>query len=167
MISIIVAVSNHGVIGINNQLPWHLPADLKRFKTLTMGKALIMGRKTYESIGKPLPGRRNLIVSHHLNLNLPGCEVVNSLNDALMLAQDIINKKTTDQEVMIIGGAQLIEQSLPIANRLYVTYIHHDFEGDCFLPEFDKKQWREIEREEHQADEKNKYDYSFVVLERV
>jgi len=158
-LSIIAALANNRVIGIENRLPWHLSADLKYFKAITLGKPIIMGRKTYESIGKPLPGRRNIIVSRNSEYQAAGCEVVSSLNNALALVKDC-------KEVMLIGGAQLFAQALPQADRLYLTFIHHNFNGDSFFPEWDAHQWHETNRVDHHADSNNQYDYSFVTLER-
>src|SRR5262249_14123565 len=152
------ALSQNNVIGIENRLPWHLPADLKHFKTLTMNKPIIMGRKTYESIGRPLPGRRNIIISRNPQFSAPGCECVTSLSEALLLT-------AAAPEVMVIGGTQLIEAALPKADRLYLTFIHQDFDGDCFFPEWDRAQWREISREDHTADSDNPYTFSFVTFE--
>jgi dihydrofolate reductase len=159
MLSIITAIAQNGVIGIENRLPWHLPADLKHFKALTLGKPIIMGRKTYQSIGKPLPGRRNIVVSRNPQFNVQGCEVVGSLDEALVLT-------SAEAEVMVIGGAQLIAQALPKATRLYLTFIHQDFVGDCFFPEWDRGQWEEISDVEHLPDNNNPYSFSFVTLQR-
>lgn len=156
-LSIIVAMANNHVIGNQNQLPWHLPADLKHFKALTLGKSIIMGRKTYESIGKPLPQRRNIIISRQKDLSIPGCEVVGSLEDALTLIEG-------DAEGMIIGGSQIFLAALPLVSKIYLTVIQHDFNGDIFFPELDMSQWQEISREDHTPDEKNLYPYSFITL---
>ncbi len=159
MISIIAALAQNQTIGINNRLPWHLPADLQHFKKLTLGKPIIMGRKTYESIGKPLPGRRNIVISRNPQFTAPGCEVVPSLEAALTLTDSV-------EEVMIIGGAQLIAETLPLADRLYLTLIHQDFEGDCFFPDWNPQQWQQINREDHPADAANPYAYSFITFVR-
>lgn len=160
-ISLIVAMDRNRVIGNKNQLPWHLPADLKHFKELTMGKPIIMGRKTFESIGKPLPGRRNLIVSTQQDYQVNGCEVFSSLVSAIEAAQK------DQHEIMIIGGATIFAQALPLASRLYLTIIDHEFTGDTFFPVWVKTEWQEIKREQHAPDEKNVYRYSFVDLKRV
>ncbi len=160
MLAIIAALAQNSSIGLNNQLPWHLPADLKHFKNLTLGKPIIMGRRTYESIGKALPGRRNIIVSSNTQFTAQDCEVVPSLEAALSLTAH-------DPEVMVIGGAQLITTALPKADRLYLTFIHQDFPGDCFFPDWDQQQWQEINREDHKADTVNLSDYSFVTFARV
>ena len=148
-----------GVIGHEGDLPWHLSADLKHFKAVTMGKPLIMGRKTHESIGRPLPGRKNIIMTRFSDFIAEGCTVVHSLDDAFQAAGDA-------DEVMIMGGSAIYDQSLARANRLYITEVNADVSGDVYFPEFDKSEWVEIERENHSADEKNNFDYSFVILER-
>lgn len=158
-ISLIVAKSRNNVIGNNNQLPWHLPADLKHFKTITMGKPIIMGRKTFDSIGKPLPGRRNIIISRQQNFYIDGCEIFHSIDDALSAVK-------TEKEVMIIGGTNLFLQVLPIAERIYLTVIAADFEGDTFFPELDYAQWQTISEEKWLPDEKNKYPYCFQTLDK-
>ncbi|HVV68614.1 MAG TPA: dihydrofolate reductase [Gammaproteobacteria bacterium] len=161
-ISLIVAMSSNHVIGINNRLPWHLPADLKHFKELTWGKPIIMGRKTYESIGKPLPGRRNIIVSHNTQLKIADCEVVSSLEAAFALV-------ATAPEAMVIGGAQLFKAAAEYADRLYLTIIHATFEGDSFLPEEiavdNPLRWQLVEDVKHSADAKNPYAYNFLTFQ--
>lgn len=158
-ISLIAAMADNRVIGIDNTLPWHLPADLRHFKKITMGKPILMGRKTYESIGKPLPGRTNIIVTTDRGYQAPGCIVVHSIDEALGATQE-------SEEVMVIGGASFYEQLLPRADRLYLTLIHADFAGDAYFPDIDPTQWREIGRTDGEPDETNPYRYSFVVLER-
>lgn len=148
-----------GVIGLEGVLPWRLSADLKHFKAITMGKPLVMGRKTHESIGRSLPGRKNIVLSHAKDFDAEGCTIVHSLDDALQAAGDV-------DEVMIMGGSGIYDQSLARADRLYLTEVHADVSGDVYFPEFNKGEWLEIEREEHSADEKNNFDYSFVILER-
>lgn len=159
-ISIIVAMDKKGIIGLEGGLPWHLSADLKHFKTITMGKPLIMGRKTHKSIGRPLPGRKNIVLTHSKEFKAEGCTVVHSLEDAFQAAGDV-------DEVMIMGGSGIYDQSLARAGRLYLTEVDADVKGDVYFPEFNKGEWIEVEREEHSADEKNDFDYSFVVMERV
>ncbi|MFA7095676.1 MAG: type 3 dihydrofolate reductase [Gammaproteobacteria bacterium] len=158
-ISLIVAMDRNRLIGADNGLPWRLPADLKYFKSITMGKAIIMGRKTYESIGRPLPGRTNIVVTRERGYQAPGCIVVHSIDEALA-------RPECGDEVMIIGGASFYEQMLPRADRLYVTFIDAEFAGDTYFPAFDLDAWREIRREDHEPDEQNRYRYSFTVLER-
>ena len=159
-ISFIVAKARNGVIGDNNQLPWRLPADLKHFKAVTLGKPVLMGRKTFESIGKPLPQRTNIVVTRDAAYQAEGCVVVHSIDAALAAAKDA-------EEVMVIGGAQFYEQLLPRAERIYLTEVHEDFAGDAVFPEFDAQQWQEVERRDFEPDEKNAHAYSFLVLERV
>jgi dihydrofolate reductase len=158
-LSIIAALSENYVIGQQNQLPWHLPADLKHFKTITWGKPILMGRKTYESIGKALPGRRNIIITRNPQFQAEGCEITWSLEQALSLVKD-------SEEVMVIGGAELFAQALPKASRLYLTMIRHHFAGDCFFPPWDSKQWQEVERVDFAADDSFPYGFSFLVLDR-
>jgi len=160
IISIIVAMDKKGVIGLDGDLPWHLSADLKHFKAITMGKPLIMGRKTHESIGRPLPGRKNIVLTHSQEFKTEGCTVVYSLEEALIAAGEV-------DEVMIMGGSGIYDQSLASADRLYLTEVHADVNGDVYFPEFDRSEWVEIEREDYSTDDKNNFDYSFVVMERV
>ncbi len=159
IISFIVAMDKKGVIGHEGDLPWHLSADLKHFKAVTMGKPLIMGRKTHESIGRPLPGRKNIIMTRSPGFIAEGCTVVHSLDDVFQAVGDV-------DEVMIMGGSAIYDQSLTRTDRLYLTEVHADVSGDVYFPEFNKSEWVELEREDHSADEKNNFDYSFVILER-
>ncbi len=161
MISMISAMAENRVIGYKNTLPWHLPADFTWFKEKTKGKTVVMGLNTFKSIGeKPLPNRKHIILHHDANYVLPeNCVLATSLSQALELGKD-------EEELMICGGASIYTQFLPHANRLYLTYIDHTFEGDTYFPEFNMAEWKEVSRENHQPDEKNKYNYSFVVLER-
>lgn len=159
-ISIIAAVAENRVIGHKNQLPWHLPNDLRNFKALTLNKPVIMGRKTFESIGKPLPGRENIIITRQQDYPAPGCQVMDSLEQALEYASD-------QEEVMIIGGANIYEQALPHADRMYITQIHCGFNGDALFPEWNEAEWREVKREDHSDDNLNVFPYSFLVLERL
>ena len=158
-IALIVAMAENRVIGCNNQLPWRIPADLRHFRALTMGKPIIMGRKTYESIGRPLPGRDNIVISGDRLYQAEGCRVVYSIDQALDASGDC-------EEAMIVGGANLYRQTLEIADRLYLTLVKAEPEGDTWFPQIESQQWREIERETHKADESNEYDYDFVVLDR-
>ena len=160
MISIIVAASTNNVIGVRGELPWRLRDDLKRFKQLTLGKPVIMGRRTFESIGRPLPGRDNIVITTDRHYQADGCRVVHSIDQALVAAGDC-------EEVMIIGGADLYRQTLETADRLYLTLVKAAPEGDTWFPVIEPQQWREIERESHQADEHNEFDYDFVVLDRI
>lgn len=158
-LSLIVAMDENRLIGSGNRLPWHLPADLAYFKRTTMGKPIVMGRKTYESIGRPLPGRRNIVVSRNAGLGAAGVEVVAGIDAALDLCADA-------DEVMLIGGASLYQQTLARAERLYLTLIHHAFEGDTWFPEFESGHWREENRRNFDADEDNPYAYSLIDLVR-
>ena len=158
-ISLIVALARNRVIGRDNQLPWRLSADLQHFKGLTMGKPIVMGRKTHESIGRPLPGRANIVVTRDSGFSAEGCRVVHSIDEALVAAGDV-------DEVMIMGGENLYSQLLPRADRLYLTEVQAEVSGDAWFPEFDETQWQELERESHRADENNEFDYDFVVLAR-
>ena len=160
MIAIVVAVAENNVIGKNNQLIWHLPADLRFFKNLTMGHPIIMGRKTYESIGKPLPGRTTVIITRQHGFEAPGCIVVNSIDEAISEA------RTIDQEVYIIGGAEIYKQALAKTDNIYLTRVHHNFDGDTFFPELDEAEWEMESEEKHEPDEKNMYSYSFITLKR-
>jgi dihydrofolate reductase len=159
-ISIVVAMAANRVIGRDNQLPWHLPADLKHFKETTMGKPILMGRKTWESIGRPLPGRTNIVITRDENYDAPGCVVVHSIEAALQAA-------AKQDEVMIIGGAEFYRQVLPQTDSIYLTRINEDFEGDTLFPELDSSEWQEAERIDCDADEKNPHSYSFITLDRV
>ncbi|MCR8922196.1 dihydrofolate reductase [Dasania sp. GY-MA-18] len=164
-ISMIVAVAENGVIGRNNQLPWYLPEDLKYFKRVTMAKPIVMGRKTFESIGRPLPGRSNIVVTRNTHFSAEGVKVVGSIDEAIKLADDIAVIDGA-KELMIIGGAQLYADILPKVDRLYLTEVHAVVEGDAFFPEIDREMWREVAREKYLASGPNTYDYSFVVLDR-
>ena len=159
-IALIAAMAENRVIGRANRLPWRLPADLRRFKSVTMGKPVIMGRKTYESIGTPLPGRSNIVVTRDPDYRAPGCQVVHSLEQALEAGAG-------HAEVMVIGGAELYRQALGRAERIYLTLVRAEVEGDALFPDIEPQQWRELERESHRADERNQYDYDFVTLQRV
>lgn len=158
-ISLIVAMDQNGLIGRDNDLPWRLSADLQYFKQITMGKPIIMGRKTHESIGRALPGRQNIVISRDSAFIAEDCTVVSSIPDALLAAGNV-------EEVMFMGGASLYEQVLPRIERLYLTQVHTKLEGDTWFPEWDKKEWQQVSRIDYLADEKNEFDYSFIVLER-
>ncbi len=164
-LALIVAMAENRVIGINNNLPWHLSEDLKYFKRVTMGKPIIMGRKTFESIGKPLPGRANIVVTRNTDYQVEGIKVVHSLAEAKTLCESITMIDGVE-EAMVIGGAELYQQALELADRLYLTYVHAEVSGDAFFPEFKQADWEEIASEDFQAVEPNIYDYSFTVLER-
>ncbi|MGJ7921821.1 dihydrofolate reductase [Neobacillus sp. LXY-4] len=160
MISLIWAMDENRVIGQNNQLPWHLPGDLKFFKQTTMGKPIAMGRKTFDSIGRLLPGRENIIITRNLDYSYQGCTVLHSVQELTQYAKQL------DQEVFIIGGAEIFKQSLPFADRLYITKIYHSFEGDTYFPEINLDEWTMEFREPGVKDEKNPYDYEFFIYSR-
>jgi len=158
-LSIIAAMSANRVIGSNNDLPWRLPADWKHFKNLTMGHHLIMGRKTFESIGRPLPGRTTVVITRQTGYAPEGVLVAHSVEQALQMAAG-------DDEVFVAGGAQIYQQMLPRADRLYLTSVHEEFEGDTNFPEFEESDWELISEEGYAPDEKNHYPYSFLIYER-
>jgi dihydrofolate reductase len=160
-ISLIVAMASNRAIGLNNQMPWHLSADLKRFKQITMGHPIIMGRKTFEAIGKPLPGRTNIIVSRTSHYQQDGCYVADSIEAAISLGCRLAN------EVFVIGGATLYEATLPLTDTLYITQINQEFEGDTFFPSIDKTQWAEAGREDIINDDTVNFSYSFLTFHRV
>lgn len=158
-INLVVARAHNGVIGRQGTLPWHLPADLKRFREITTGHPIVMGRLTHQSIGRVLPGRRNLVVTSHPDAVAPGATAVPSLEAALVAAGRV-------SDVMIIGGVALYEATLPRADRIYLTEVHADIEGDVTFPPLAPAQWREVAREDHPADTHNPLSYSFVILDR-
>jgi|TARA_B100000315_G_scaffold100289_1_gene92169 dihydrofolate reductase len=159
-------MADNRVIGRNNNLPWHLAEDLKYFKRVTMGNCIIMGRKTWESIGRVLPGRTNIVVTANPDYLAEGVRVVHSLEEALSLAESI-SEIDGSEEAFIIGGAGLYQTALPMAQRFHLTRVHADVEGDTYLAEFDQSQWREISRQEFQKSDTNPYDYSICLLERI
>ena len=159
IISIIVAIGKNNVIGLKNTLPWNLPADMEHFKQLTKGKSIIMGQKTFESIGKPLIDRINIVLTLDKNFTPSGCQIVHSIKEALEMVKN-------SKEVMICGGVSIYRQFLPLADRIYLTLIQGDFEGDAFFPEFDRSLWKEVERVENKPDRKNPYKYTFLTLEK-
>lgn len=159
-LTIILGMDENGGIGYQNQMPWHLPADLKHFKSLTMGKPILMGRKTYTSIGRPLPGRRNVVITRDKNFVAPGVEIYHSPEEALLAL-------TVQPEVMLIGGAELIKQLMPQADCMMLTHIHSSFTVDTYCPEWNKNEWSLIAEEKHPADEKNSYPYTFSTYTRL
>ncbi len=159
LLSLIVAMDQDRVIGRDNALPWHLPADLAHFKRATLGKPVVMGRKTHASIGRPLPGRRNLVVTSNPDYDAPGCEIVAGIDAALAACDDT-------EEIMLIGGATLYAQTLARADCLYVTLIHHRFDGDTRFPEFDAGAWRVENRQDFAPDHNNPYPFSFIKFTR-
>jgi len=158
-ISIIVAMAQNRTIGIDNTLPWRIPEDLKHFKTLTMGHHMIMGRKTFESIGRPLPGRTTVVVSRDRNLKIDGCIVAHSLAEALAAC-------ASDPEVFVVGGADIYAQALGLADALYITEIRQDVAGDAWFPEFDRETWQEVAREKRSQSEPQLLEYHFVTYRR-
>jgi dihydrofolate reductase len=163
-ISLIVAVSENNIIGRNNQLPWHLPDDMKFFKDKTMGHCVIMGRKNYDSIPekyRPLSGRTNIVITRTHGLKIPDVIVAYSLNEALEIARE---KKET--ECFIIGGGEVFKQAITLCDKIYLTRIHHRIEGDVYFPELIKEEWREVTRTDHPKDEKHAYDFSFLEFKR-
>jgi dihydrofolate reductase len=160
MLSIIVALSENNVIGRDNGLPWKLSADLKRLKSVTMGHHIIMGRRTWESLGRPLPGRVNVVITRDKNFKAEGAVIVHSLQDALQVAKN-------DNEAFIFGGGKVFSEALPQVNRIYETIVHTTIDGDTFFPELNNREWKETFRESHAADEKNEFDYTFITLERL
>lgn len=162
-LSLIVAMSRNGVIGIDNQLPWHLPEDLKYFKSVTMGKPIIMGRKTYDSIGRPLPGRTNIVITRDPSWQAEGVSVVQTLEAALSLGQVACNAAGAD-EIMVIGGEQIYRMTLPAADRLYLTQVDAEVEGDAFFPDIDLDQWQQVS--ERAPELTDTHPYRFVILDR-
>ena len=158
-VSLIVAMARNRVIGSNNTLPWHLPADLKHFRGLTMGHHIVMGRKTYESIGKPLPGRTSVVVTRNPDYAAPGAIVVNSLQAAFAACSN-------DTEIFVIGGAELYRQAITLADRIYLTEIAADIRGDAYFPEFNPGEWHEESRETHIQSEPQPLEYHFVTYHR-
>lgn len=158
-ISLIVAIDENKAIGKDNQLLWHLPNDLKFFKKITSGHPIIMGRKTFDSIGKPLPNRRNIVISRNTDLKIDGAEVYDSLASAL-------KNSDAENEVFIIGGAEIYKQALPLCNTIYLTQVHHKFEADTFLSDFNLCDWEIEKKEDNFKDEKHLYDYSFLQLKK-
>lgn len=158
-ISLVVAVAANGVIGQGDRLPWHLPADLRHFRTLTLGKPIVMGRRTYLSLGRPLPERCNIVLTRQTAFRAPGCEVVHSVSAVLAAAADA-------RELMVIGGADVYRQFLPMASRIYLTEVRAEFPGDTHFPDFRREHWVEVAREAHLADDRNPVSFDFVTLER-
>jgi dihydrofolate reductase len=160
MISLLVAMSLNRVIGKDGGIPWHLPAELKLFKSLTMGHHIVMGRRTYESINRLLPGRTTVIVTRNRFYQVPGAVVVHSLNEAIAACGD-------DPEIFVIGGAKIFEEAIPLAHRIYLSIVQAEIEGDTYMPHFARAEWKEVLRETHPADARNQYAFEFTVLDRV
>lgn len=161
IISFVVAAASNNSIGINGQMPWHLPSDLKHFKNITWGMPVIMGRKTFQSLGKPLPGRMNIVISRQEGWHPEGAVVVKNFDDALL-----ISKESDTKEAMVIGGGEIFRLAFEKAKRIYLTRVLTEAEGDTFFPVLNPKEWRLTGKDDHEADDKNKYDYSFQVWER-
>jgi dihydrofolate reductase len=159
IISLITAMDRNRLIGNKNQLPWHLPADFAHFKAVTMSKPVVMGRKTYESIGKPLPGRTNIVLSRNKSIKYDGVTCVGNFEEACAVVPDA-------EELMVIGGSAIYEMLIPQAQRMYITYVEAEFKGDAWFPEFNENQWLETESVTRKADEKNLYDCRFVTLKK-
>lgn len=157
MISLIVAMGKNRVIGLDNKMPWHLPADLAYFKKVTTGHAIIMGRKTFESIGRPLPNRTNIVLTRDKNLLIEGCQIIDSVEEALKLAEN--------EMIFVIGGSEIYKQFLPFANKIFITKINENFTGDTFFPEL-SDDWQQTSSEKHIPDVKNKYEYEFQVFQK-
>jgi dihydrofolate reductase len=158
-VSIVVAIAENNAIGKNNELLWYLPTDLKHFKQITNGHPIIMGRKTFDSIGKPLPNRRNIVITRSAGLEIPGAEVCHTLAEAIALCK-------AEKEVFIVGGAEIYRQAINNTDKIYLTRVHAQYEADAFFPEIDQKEWKEVDTEAHQPDEKNNVAYTFSTLLR-
>ena len=158
-VTMVVAIGENNAIGKNNELLWYLPKDLRHFKTITSGHTVIMGRKTYESVGKPLPKRRNIIITRNTELTIDGAEVVHTIEDALELCK-------SDEEVFIIGGAEIYKMAMKHTDKIFLTVVHESFEADAFFPEIDRNLWVETAAEKHLPDEKNNLSFTFSTLER-
>ncbi|CAH0347373.1 dihydrofolate reductase [Bacillus sp. CECT 9360] len=160
MISLMLAMDENRLIGRDNQLPWHLPADLQYFKNVTMGHPIVMGRKTFESIGRVLPGRENIVVTRNAEFDAEGVTILHSIDDVKQLAD------SSAQELFVIGGAEIFKEILPVTDRLYITEIHHAFEGDTYFPEIQETEWVQRSLTPGTVDEKNRYPHDFIILER-
>ena len=159
IVTIVVAMGENNAIGKNNELLWYLPKDLRHFKTITKGHTVIMGRKTFESVGMPLPNRRNIIITRNTDLAIEGTEVVHTLEDALELCKQ-------GEEVFVIGGAEIYKIAMPHTDKIYLTVVHENFEADAFFPEIDRNLWQETASEKHLPDDKNNLSFTFSTLER-
>lgn len=183
ILSIVVAMDENRLIGVNNRLPWRLPADMRHFRNLTRNHVIIMGRKTYESIGKPLSDRINIVLTQNQHYIAPGCLVTHSVHEALKIAQENCNKQAptetvdankhnmhavspTRHEVFVLGGGEVYRLLLPYCERVYLTIVHHQFKGDSYFPVLPSADWQEVDRMDCMADVDNPYDYSFVCLDR-
>ncbi len=158
-VSLIAAMGKNRELGFGNELPWHLPDDLRRFNALTRGHAVLMGRKTYESIGKPLPERKNIVVTRDANYAAPGCIVAHSIEETISVAGN-------DNEIFIIGGGEIYKLALPLANKMYLTFVDAEIPADTFFPEFNESEWWVTKSESHEQDEKHAYPFVFKIFER-
>lgn len=158
MVSVIVAVAENGVIGDKNSLLWHISEDLRNFKRITSGHPVVMGRKTFESLGRPLPNRKNVVITRQ-DIEIEGCEVAHSLDEALAMF-------SADEEIFIIGGAQIYREAMPIADRFYLTRVHHSYEGDTSFPEWKESEWQKVDSERFERGEKYEYPFTFEVYNR-
>lgn len=158
MVSVIVAVAENGVIGDKNSLLWHISEDLRNFKRVTSGHPVVMGRKTFESLGRPLPNRKNVVITRQ-DIEIEGCEVAHSLDEALAMF-------SADEEIFIIGGAQIYREAMPIADRFYLTRVHHSYEGDTSFPEWNESEWQKVDSERFERGEKYEYPFTFEVYNR-
>ncbi|WP_257285897.1 dihydrofolate reductase [Endozoicomonas sp. SESOKO1] len=176
-LALIAAVADNNAIGINNKMPWYLPGDLRYFKAVTMGKPIIMGRKTFDSLKKPLPGRTNIVITRDHDWHHEGVNVVHSLDDAIALAEALIVAEAllvaeatapinANEEIMVIGGQQIYQQAIDQADRLYLTRVYQSFDGDAFFPEINQQQWREVSREDTQSEDDPPLTFSYLVLDR-
>ena len=165
-IALIVAMSENNVIGKDNKMPWHLPDELRYFKSITIGKPIIMGRKTFQSIGKPLPERTNIVITTNSDFNHTGIVTVPALEQALAFGQECVSNSDQD-EIMVIGGAYTYQQALPLATRVYLTRIHRHIEGDTFFPTLSNHQWRETSRQDKEVDANNPIVCSYLIYERI
>ncbi|MFS8652386.1 MAG: dihydrofolate reductase [Caldibacillus sp.] len=161
MIAFVVAMDENGVIGKDNRLPWHLPRDLQHFKRVTMGKPIVMGRKTFESIGRPLPGRENIVLTRNRNWHADGCKIFHSKAELMAYLQG-----KGDKEICVIGGTEIFRMFLDEVDKLYVTRIHHSFKGDAYFPELDWSQFKIVSQEKVEKDEQNPYDHEYIVYIR-
>ncbi|USE37060.1 dihydrofolate reductase [Endozoicomonas sp. SCSIO W0465] len=170
-LALIAAVADNNVIGINNKMPWYLPRDLRYFKAVTMGKPVIMGRKTFDSLSKPLPGRTNIVITRDKDWQHDGVNVVHSLNDAIALAEALIMAEAPaltngNEEIMIIGGEQIYRQAIDRADRLYLTRVCQRFDGDAFFPDISRQEWQEISREDVKSEDDQPLTHSYLVLDK-
>jgi dihydrofolate reductase len=161
ILSLIVAASENNIIGVHGSLPWNLPHDLRRFRTLTEGHPVIMGRKTFEAIGRPLPRRTNIVVTRQMSRHMVGCTVMHSLEEAIAHARAL-----GALETFIIGGGEIYKQALPLADRVYLTRVHTEIHGDTFFPELSPKQWQEVSREEHETDGEHPFAFTYILYEK-